>query len=242
MERIRKTKDFGAYREVENICAPMLGNHNKRMPKARATANRIAKLNDRHSAERCEDKIKANFDVGDWFVTLTYDDMNVAADEKAAKKDIRNFFERLSRKCDKLGITLKYCKTTEQGSKNKRWHHHIILPGAIPYEVIEKVWKKGGIFPKRLRAGKHGYLDVHNLAEYFVGISKGKRESCAGRKRYSFSHNCVAPKITYESMSSTRWLKMPRAPQGWCVLPDSVEEYTDAYSVNYQRYILVKKE
>ena len=248
--RLRKVKDFGSFKEIENyIYAPMYGNHSARGEKSKETAAAVKKVNERKTAEKVEDKIKANFHPKDWYLTLTYLDAYLPKDEAGAIKDMRNFLDRLKRHCKKNGIVLKYLKTTEQGEKRKRWHHHIILPGQIKFEDLENIWGKGSINPKRLWSegntdDKKDRLNVHNLAEYFVGVhKKGKtsEDREKHKKRYSFSRNCTEPKVTYEVMAP-RWLKNPRIPKGWEMAAGSLEEYKDAYGLLHQKYRIVKKE
>lgn len=247
-KRFRKTKDFGDFREIENfIVAPMQGNHNRRSPKTEETAEAIAKINDRKAVEKVEDKIKANFKPRDWYLTLTYFDDSRPDDEIRAKKDLRNFNAAVDRYCDKQGRELKYLKTTEQGERSGHWHHHVILPGWIPLEEIEKRWGKGTVHAERLWSDGNNSrdgdrLNVHRLAEYFVGVNKrGKKSEDRPKykKRYSFSRNCIAPKITYEEMSP-KWLKTPKTPKGWLIVPGSLQEWEDGYGFRHQRYTIVR--
>ena len=161
--------------------------------------------------------------------------------------DLRNFVESTKRFCKKQSKELKYLKTTEQGEQSKHWHHHMILPGWIPLEEIEKRWGKGTVHPQRLWAdgnvdNQRDRLNVHHLAEYFVGVNKGGKkrgERPKGKQRYRFSRNCVSPKITYEEMSA-KWIKMPRTPRGWAIAPGSLNEWEDGYGFRHQRYTLIR--
>lgn len=247
-KRYRKTKDFGEFREIENfIIAPMQGNGNKRAVKGLETSEAVEKVNDRKAVEKVEDKIKANFKPRDWFLTFTYFDDSRPLDEHRAIMDLRNFVESTKRFCKKQDKELKYLKTTEQGERSKHWHHHMILPGWIPLEEIEKRWGKGTVHPQRLWAdgntdNQRDRLNVHHLAEYFVGVNKcGKKrgERPKGKQRYSFSRNCISPKITYEEMSA-KWIKTPRTPRGWAIAPGSLNEWEDGYGFRHQRYTLIR--
>lgn len=248
-KRYRKTKDFGSYKEIENyIVAPMQGNHSKRSAKINETAEATAKVNDRKSVEKVEDKIKANFKPRDWYLTLTYFDAALPFDKKRAKDDMRNFIASVHRYCTKKSKELKYLKTTEQGERSGRWHHHIVIPGWIPLEEIEKRWGKGTVHAERLWAdgtmGKEkDRLNVHRLAEYFVGVNKkGKcrEDKTKHEKRYSFSRNCITPKVTYEEMSP-KWLKNPKPPKGWQIASGSLIEWEDGYGFRHQRYTLIRE-
>ncbi len=250
LQRVRRITDFGKYKEVENqILAPMLGNHDARESKLKKTAIAIAKNNDRHTVVKVENKIKANFSPRDWYLTLSYADERLPHDEERAKKNIRNFLNKVKRRYIKAGKELKYLVTTEQGERSGRWHHHLIIPAGITYDDIERLWQDGSVFPRRLWA--HGNmnddkdrLNVHRLAEYFVGTNKkGKSRDTRAvhKKRYSFSRNCIEPVVTYEAMP-LRWVKKPRPPKGWKIAAGSLVEYEDAYGFLHQKYTLVKNE
>lgn len=249
-QRYRRVTDFGDFQEVENyIVAPMLGNNTTRNKKSKKTLAAVERNNDLHAVRKVENKIKANFKPKDWFVTFTYSDEHLPSDSETALRHRKNFREKLKRYCRKNNIEYKDCFTTEKGEKSGRWHHHFIMPGSIPYEALEKMWVYGTIHVKRLWTdGKldkgKDRLNVHRLAEYFVGVNKkGKQRSdrLINKKRYQFSRNCVEPKVTYEPMSP-KWLKTPRVPKGWELVPGTLEEYQDAYGLMHQRYTLVRRE
>lgn len=246
-KRYRKTKDFGQWREVENfILCPMYGKTSARGAREKSTSKSCQKINDKHAVERVEDKIKANFTVQDWFITLGY--AAQPPNEEQAVKDIGNFIRRLKTLYSKNNVELKYLKTIEQGSRSHKWHAHMIIPKGIPIEDIERCWGHGDIFPRRLWSDGNNSrdgdrLNVHNLAEYFVGTKKhGKAsgERPKDKKRYSFSRNCREPKITYERMSPN-WRKIPKDTAKWQLLPQSLTEYTDAYGFKHQKYTQVRR-
>lgn len=248
LRRVRRITDFGDYREVENhLLAPMFGNHSPRGEKLKKTVEAVEKNNDRYAVRKCENKIRANFRAGDWWCSLTYDDNHLPPDMETARKNLRNFFCRSRRLCDKKGIELKYCQVTERGSRNGRYHHHIIIPGVISYEELERLWPNGTVFVKRLWSD--GNMDkgsdrsnVHRLAEYIIGTNSGKRAQARalGIRQYSFSRNCVEPVVTYELMPA-KWIKIPRDTEKWKLVPSSLIEYTDAYGMRHQRYIQTRK-
>ena len=247
LQRVRRITDFGEYREVENyLVAPMLGNHSPRGKRKKKTQEAVEKNNDRAAVRKCENKLKYNFSPGDWWATLTYDDLHHPQDMERAKKNIRNFLCKAKRLCNKKGKVLKYGQVTELGTKTKRWHHHIIIPGYITYEELEKLWPNGNIHVKRLWRNsiddEKDSLNVLRLAEYIVGTSSEKRQEMRenGLRQYSFSRNCLDPVVTYEFMSP-RWIARPRDTDTWKLDPKSLVEYTDAYGLKHQRYIQIRK-
>ncbi len=243
-ERYRKVKDFGGWKEIENyIIAPNMGNAGKRAAREKSTKEAVQRVNMKHAVERCEDKIRANFVPGDKYVTFTFQPTAMPDSKAAAVRAWNAFVKRLRRRCDKIDVELKYCKTIEQGERHGHWHIHAIINDAVPYELLRDCWSKcGSLFVESLWGDGNGYANVHNLAEYFVGANKkGKRisEKTKSEKTYSFSANCIDPKVTYEIMSA-KWLKTPRVPKGWELIRNSLEEYEDAYGLRHQRYMIVK--
>lgn len=243
-ERYRKIKDFGGWREIENyIVAPNLGNTSGRAQRQKPTKAAVQKVNQRHAVERCEDKIRANFLPGDKFITLTFADSCTCQSRHDASRAYDAFIKRLRRRCDKSGIEVKFCKTIERGERTGRWHIHAIINDDVPYELIRSCWSKcGSVFVTALWGDNSGFANVHNLAEYFVGVHK--KGKCIGDKpkserTYSFSANCVEPVVTYEPMSA-KWLDTPRIPCGWKLADNSLEEYIDAYGLKHQRYTIIK--
>jgi len=241
-ERYRKLKDFGDWKEIENyIVAPNLGNTSSRAPREKPTKEAVRKVNQRKAVERCEDKLRANFKPYDKFTTLTFAE-NPDSKQKAARA-YDAFMKRLRRRCDKLGIEVRFCKTIEQGERTGRWHIHAVINDEVPYELIRDCWAKcGNIFVKSLWGDGSGFANVHNLAEYFVGVNKKDKrldEKIKSERTYSFSSNCVEPVITYEPMSA-KWLDVPRVPHGWALVPASLAEYVDAYGLKHQKYIITR--
>ncbi len=242
--RIRKTVDFGNEKYITNINAPMYGNHKKRSSRIGGTSKAVKKLNENHAIDECEGILKMNFKPFDWHIALTYSDDNyVGKDEEQVKRDKRNFLSKLKRRCQKCGIELKYLTMSEQGVRSDKWHHHFVLPQEISIAMLYDCWKFGQI---RILNTLYANGDFRGLATYFVDKTKGGQKDddrIKGQRRYSFSHNCVKPIITYETGLSDTWLRNPRPPKGWRIKADSVYNSVDGWGgYPYQKYILVKIE
>lgn len=250
LQRVRKITEFENFREVENyLICPMLNNSAKRGERLKKTLEAVEKQNDRHAVREVENRIKANFKGGDWWVTLNYSDAAHPHDRDEARKKLKNFLSRLRYFCKKNGLPEpKYGQVTEQGQRSGRWHHHVILQSCLKYEDIEKLWSgNGSFFARRLwsdgRQDKgDDRLNVHRLAEYMVGVSSGKRKTARqqGIRQYSFSRNCVKPKVIYQIMSP-KWVKVPKDTAEWMLVPSSLEEYMDGYGLKHQRYVQVRR-
>ena len=66
-----------------------------RTQKQRASTAARDKLNARTSFQKLERTLAANFDNGDLFITLTYDDTHLPEDREAAIRRIRSFLSKL---------------------------------------------------------------------------------------------------------------------------------------------------
>ena len=236
MGYIKRTVEAGNKIFVSKFLAPMFGNHRSRSVRLKETSPSVKKCNDFHAAEKCEAKILVNFRPGDWHISLTYADVENLTEEQA-KKDVRNFLDRLKRRCAKQNITLRYVKMTERSLKG-RLHHHLILPQEIPGQMILECWEHGIVKANALLGS-----DVRGLAEYFVDkTKKGQKNDDRPKNtaRYSFSRNCIEPKITYENISASKWRIEPKAPKGFMLDKNSVVTGTSKMGYEYQRYTLVR--
>lgn len=239
MSYIKRTIDAGDEIFITKISAPMFGNHSSRSKKAKPTAPAVKKCSDFRAAELCEAKLKLNFRPHDWHIALTYSCTAEEQTEERCAKDLRNFLDKLKRRCVKNDITLKYLKMTEKGVRSHKIHHHLVLPQEISIAMMYECWSLGQI---RILGTLYPNGDLRGLAEYFVDKTKGGQKDDDRRKgehRFSFSRNCAEPKITYEVINFSRW-KAPTAPRGFIVKKDSVRTGTTLTGFPYQRYTLIR--
>ena len=233
---IKRTVEAGSKIFIAKFSAPMLGNHKSRSRKIKETSAAHKKCNDFHAAEKCEAKILVNFRPGDLHISLTYENVDGLTEEQA-KKDLRNFLDKIKRRCDKNNITLKYLKMTDKSCKG-RLHHHLVLPQEIPNDMILECWKHGIVKTIAMLTD-----DVRGLAEYFVDkTKKGQKDDDRPEfvPRYSFSRNCTEPKTRYEIIGAGKWLDEPRAPKGFIIDKNSLVTGVSKRGFDYQRYTLIR--
>ena len=84
-----------------------------RTQKQRASTAARDKLNARTSFQKLERTLAANFDNGDLFITLTYDDTHLPEDREAAIRRIRSFLSKLRKARKPRGQLLHYIYVTE---------------------------------------------------------------------------------------------------------------------------------
>ena len=115
------------------------GGRGKRRKPSRACQER---LNNEHRAARVARELGYNFAVGDPVITLTYAGRPPESYEEA-QKAIRGYLAKIKRAADD---DIRYLYITEQGSRAKRWHHHLVLhaPG-VAWETLCKKWGRGRV-------------------------------------------------------------------------------------------------
>lgn len=118
-------------------------------PKARAQKQKAStaareKLNARTSFQKLERTLAANFDDGDLFVTLTYDDKHLPDSRGKAVRKIRTFLSKLRKARAERGEELHYIYVTEGACPGGRLHHHLVLNSTgTDLEEIRRLWIYG---------------------------------------------------------------------------------------------------
>ena len=162
----------------------------RRIVKDNSAAQR--NLNDRHAREYVERLINQNFDNDDIWITLTYDDDHLPPDGDidAAIKNMQNYIRRVNYQRKKRGLTnAKYIYVTEYNPDEEiRWHHHLVMDGALDMDTVEKCWKNGSRNEvRRLEKDENG---LSGMANYIVKEKKRIRSE----KRWNSSQNLIPPK------------------------------------------------
>jgi hypothetical protein len=150
----------------------------QRAAKLKASSEARQRINLKHSWQKLEQVVAANFDSDDLVATLTYDDEHLPPSRREAEKQLRKFLTQLRGARRKRGGDLKYIYVTEDKHGGGRIHHHVILSGTgSDYEEIRSLWE-GGSAIKIERIDEYGYGE---LAKYLTkepretGSANGKR-------------------------------------------------------------------
>ena len=167
-----------------------------RKAKQNLTPERIRKYNEQRARFRLELLMDANFTADDMNMTLTYTD---APTEAEARKDVKNFLDRLKRARARKGLPeLKYIYTLEdeRDGRKKQLHCHLVMSGGISRKEAEEIWRKGSAARgfancDELQPDKEG---LRKLAFYIYDQNRGK-EQAKGKRHYSCSKNLKEPKV-----------------------------------------------
>lgn len=127
---------------------------------------------------------EASLHENNCFITLTYNDENLPANNSIHKETVQKFIKRLRKN---TGQKLRYFACGEYGDKNNRPHYHAIIfgydfPDKLPWrkindqllyrsELLEKCWKYG-----YTSVGSVTFESCAYVARYVMKKRKGKQD------------------------------------------------------------------
>lgn len=170
--------------------------------------------------------INANFGADDWFVTLHYEKDRRPPDLETAKKQLTAYFKKLKKEYDKLGVVFKWVKTTAYGPRGGI-HHHIVIPGGVKMQTINKLWREVVKLSHEARPPECRALystgEYSSLAAYICQQAEKsgvKEKNC---RRFTCSRNIVRP-VPEEPrwVDEIKWKEPPVAWPGYYVETDSI--------------------
>lgn len=217
----------------------------RRAKKTNITTEKQQRLNHERSIRHLVQLADANFSEEDIHLTLTY---SQAPTYQRARKDMRNFLDRVRRLREKRGMPeLKYIYTIEgdeDGSK-ERIHIHLLMNGDMNRDELEAIWGKGYANADRLKPDENG---LEAIARYIVKQQRNKRKWCASRNlkqtksRTSDSRcsNARVKRIAFDFRNEAKAV-MEKIYPGYQFVKCSVR-YSDVVDGAYIRCVMRKKE
>ena len=258
----QKTIDCGeSYREIDIYNYSMTQKQfarKKRSKKEKLSSPKQKDLNDKN-AKRYFTQL-GNLNFGDDRTALhsthTYNDENLPSTIEEAEKIVSNYLRRLNYRMIKEGLpALKYILVTayrvaKDGETPVRIHHHIIMSGGLPREVIEDMWTNDRINWKKYKNDAEyrnslkriGYVNADRLQPGDTGITAlcvYLATQPGGKKRWSSSRNLKRPEgRNNDTRYSRREVeKIVRACEGREFWEKEYPGWTltdDTYGVNYE--------
>lgn len=150
-------------------------------------------LNDKNARKYVERLINENFDNEDIWITLTYDNDHLPPDGDidAAIKNVQNYIRRINYQRKKRGMpNAKYVYVTAYNPEKKiRWHHHIVMDGALDMDTVEACWKQSS--RNEIRSLQKDENGLSGLANYIVE----EKNRIRSEKRWSSSQGLRDPDI-----------------------------------------------
>lgn len=187
----------------------------KRQTKHQVTKLSVREYNRRMAERNLSMLLNHNFKPGDMHIVLTYRE---APNAETAKKDLKNFLDRLRRAYRKVGMTLKWIGVTEY--ENKRPHHHLIVNQGKSLADIIRIWGKG--ISRCSVLDESG--DYRKLASYLIKETEKtfRNPDAVQRQRFAHSKSVVYPQIREEEVSAAALLKDPKPIKGYYIDPESI--------------------
>ena len=189
-------------------------------------------LNDKNSRKYLRRLVEKNFDTGDIWATLTYDDEHLPKNMEEAKKNIANYIKSINYRLKKMGCpNAKYVYITEYSETSKiRYHHHLIIKCELTMDELEKKWKHGRRNEtRRVDRDENGII---GLSKY---ISK-TREKGKHEKRWSSSINLekVSPRKNHYKFKKKKVDEMIKDND--CIQTHMEQTYPDYIFTNANCY------
>lgn len=163
----------------------------RRLKKDNSKAQR--NLNEKNSRKYVERLINENFGNKDIWITLTYDDAHLPPDGDigAAIRNMQRYIKRINYQRKKRGLPkAKYVYVTayDPGAEI-RWHHHMVMDGALDMETVEACWQQSSRNEVRhLQKDENG---LFGLANYIVE----EKNRIRGERRWNSSQGLRNPGI-----------------------------------------------
>lgn len=215
---IKRTVRAGKVIEIEKYYAPTYGRHGRRRaPRTAPTPEDVARVNEKNAINRLRWILDANFRGGDLHAVLTYRRAD-RPDETEARARLQKALRILRKTAKGSGTILRYVHATEY--RRRAIHHHMIVSG-VTLDQLQDAWPWGRVHATPLDAsGEYGTLAAYIVKETRTTFRDG---AAPFAKRWCASRNLVQPEIKTEVVHAESWRKLPRAPKGYILVPDSVE-------------------
>ena len=185
-------------------------------PRARAQKQKAStaareRLNARTSFQKLERTLAANFDDGDLYVTLTYDDKHLPDTRDKAVRKIRCFLSKLRAARKIRGEPLHYIYVTEgcYPGPGSRLHHHLVLNSTgADLEEIRTLWIYGGNVEVRRLEFHQGYT-YEDLASYLTKEPREWGHPQVGERTWTPSLGLSRPEPETETVQDYMTLTAP---------------------------------
>ena len=218
----------------------------KRGQKKKASPEAIKKQNQRIRETKMRRTIKANFDEGDFWITLKYKKGD-RKPVKEVKKDIRRFLDTMRRRYKAHECEFKFVYRLEIGSQGGI-HIHMILPrirGEDTEMIIQKAWSQGRVNYQNLDNGEYKELAAYIVKQPDEEVCKQLSFFDAEERKefvkYSSSRNLIRPepeRKVYKQRTVRKMIDNGIKPtKGYYVVKDSVvigmNKYTGMSFIHY---------
>lgn len=199
-----KTKNRDFVTRTKVLSYVISGEKKRRGFRQCKTSESRAERNKRNAKLKRKYLIYNNFDVGDWWLTLTN---SQNSNPESAHKSMMYELSKIGKKLKRKGIPFVYFVKTEAGDR-QRAHHHLIIKNTAPgiAEMIVKAWQKYG----RIADQRQIYnLENGKLVSYFLDGGDHKELTF---EKFSHSRNLKEPEIEKRLYPANSFREIPKPP------------------------------
>lgn len=227
--------------------------------KEKITCPAKRKMNEKRSKLYFDLLLKGNFGENDYFISLTYSDKFLPETETESEDRMKKYIRDLRKEAKKRGHdNLKYIYVTEAGGTKGRIHHHMILDGRLPRDIVEGLWSKQ-IRPFHQEREMLGWCNAKRIQitgpDYLLRIARYLMKDPQGKKRWKQSTGLILPGTTKaDNVCSVRQFEqmslfgddielekfVKRQHRGFIIL-DATKELNDVTGQWYIRLQLIRK-
>ena len=180
-----------------------------RAQKQRASTAARERLNARTSFQKLERTLAANFDNGDLYLTLTYDDKHLPENRDKAVRKVRAFLSKLRSARKARGQPLRYIYVTEGCCPGGRLHHHLVLNATgDDLEEIRRLWIYGNNVELRRLTFDRDYT-YEDLASYLTKEPRQWGNPQVGERTWTPSLGLARPEPESECVPDYMTLTAP---------------------------------
>lgn len=145
----------------------------------------------------------ANFEPGDWWITLTYDDDHLPETREESQPYFRKFMRwfRKYRKDNKDPLRYVYCTQLTTRGGGRRLHHHMVMrfEDDADEERIRSLW----IFGKIVHVRKlRSFEEILDKAHYMCREPRELGVYVPGEQMWTGSRGLIRPKFEYTTIDS----------------------------------------
>lgn len=248
--------DIFRYSNIEDEPIRILKTRNG---KEKITCPAKRKMNEKRSKLYFDLLLKGNFGENDYFISLTYSDKFLPDTEAEAEDRMKKYIRDLRKEAKKRGYdNLKYIYVTEAGGVKGRIHHHMILDGTLPRDIVEGLWSKQ-IRPFHQEREMLGWCNAKRIQvtgpDYLLRIARYLMKDPQGKKRWKQSTGLILPGTTkadnvcsvrqFEQMSlfgdDLELEKFVKKQHRGFIILDATKELNDVTGQWYIRLQLIRK-
>ena len=208
----------------------------KRQKREKPTPEQVERINQRNKEKTCRRRLRAHFDVNDYFTDLTYAKNARPPDMDTAKKHFRDFIRIIRKEYRKRGEDLKWIRNIEVGRRDA-WHIHIVVNRIADTDIIlRKAWRHGRVVNELL----YEKGEFKDLAAYITKTPQ--TDSRLRETSYSTSRNLPIP-VPEERIYNRwkTWSAEPRVQKGFYLDRESCHEGINPITgYRYRVYTLLR--